>query len=237
MFTRSNQMKRLPTLAVALLFFSLPSFLTADSSNTEVPGGLTVTISGTSIEAAGATPGGTVIFLGVQRRPIPGAARVGTWAEASHDEDNDGVVSLALEEAPPLKSAWAAMDLSTGRTGTVVGSGFTPDIQLPGAGGFELDPNSGEILLRLDRAILQILIIRPTLGAWATRAYDGGRGDVDQDEDGTLRFSFSSVDPLMPEFGTFPGLAASDVIAAIDENRLTLLLLRGADAPLAGGAR
>ncbi|MGE0639227.1 MAG: hypothetical protein AB7G12_06850 [Thermoanaerobaculia bacterium] len=194
-------------------------------------GEFALTVSGRQIVASGLTSGGQLILLGVQREPIPGSARVGTWVEALTDDDLDGSVIFDLERPAARKSAWAAMDLATGTTATAVGPGFHPDVERPGAEAFEIDPVSGEVLLRLEREILQIIAVRPTAGAWALRAYEGARGDIDGANDGILRFSLGALEPLLPEFGEYPGLSPSDLIVAIDERTLTIFLVRGSNAP------
>lgn len=219
---------KLWSLVLFLASLVLPGAIASAAGGPEE---IALTISGRQIVASGLTSGGQLILLGVQREPIPGSARVGSWVEALTDDDLDGSVTFDLERPAPRKSAWAAMDLATGTTATAVGPGFHPDVERPGAEAFEIDPVSGEVLFRLEREILQIIAVRPTVGAWALRAYDGARGDVDGENDGVLRFSLSALEPLLPEFGEYPGLSRNDLIVAIDERTLTIFLVRGSNAP------
>ena len=215
----------------ALCLLTLPFALDAQSPPHAGAPGLSVTTTGTEIQVVGASPGGQVVLVGVQREPIPGASSIATWARAIADDDADGSVGLDLERPVAIKSAWAAIDMATGDVATATGPGFVPKIVRLGADSLEVDPETGEIRIRFESEVLQIVLIRPTVGAWATRAYDGGNGDADGAQDFSLHFETTSLRPLLPEFGDFANLQDGDKIGAVDERNLTLFLLDGADAP------
>ena len=155
---------------------------------------LQLTTAGQEVQIAGVSAGGTMVLLGIAREPLAGAASVESWVRTLTDDDGDGLVALDIERAVPLKSAWGAIDLATGNAGVTVAAGFPLDVVRPGAAGFEFDPVAQTPLLRLDRETVHFLLVRPGVGAWAMKAYDGGRGDTGNLEegipDGTLR-----VDP------------------------------------------
>jgi hypothetical protein len=135
---------------------------------------LDISTIGHEIRIQGNSAGGMVVVVGVAREPLPGATRVESWVLALPDDDLDSEVVLDLERAVPLKSAWGAVDLATGSSGTAVGEGFPLDVVRPGPSGFELDPISGAPLIRLARATVHFVLVRPGIGAWSLRAYDGG---------------------------------------------------------------
>ncbi len=228
-------MKSVRQIAAIAWFLASTTLLTAETPSPDLVRGLEVSASGHEIQISGATARGTVVLVGIAREALPGAARVESWVQALADDDGDGQVLLDLERDVPLKSAWGAVDLATGTSGVAIVESFPLDVVLPGPAGFELDPISGAPLIRLDRAMVNFVLVRPGVGAWALKAYDGGYGDVgnliDGAPDGLLRVDPRIFAPLRPEFGDFPGLSAQDWIGAMDERRLTIFLLRGADAP------
>lgn len=227
-----NTVRQLFAIACSL---SSTTVLAAGAPSPDLVRGLQVSAIGQEIQISAATAGGTVVLVGIAREPLPGAARVESWVQVLSDDDGDGQVVLDLGRDVPLKSAWGAVDLATGISGVAIVEGLPVDVVRPGAAGFELDPLSGAPVIRLDRATVNFVLVRPGVGAWSQRGYDGGFGDVgnltEGAPDGLLRVDPRTFTPLLPEFGEFPGLSAQDWIGAIDERRLTIFLLRGADAP------
>ncbi len=219
-----------------LCLLASTSLLATDKPSPDLARTLQLTTSGQEIRVSGAGAGGSVVLIGIARRPLAGAASVESWVQTLADDDEDGIATLDLGREVPLKSAWGAIDLATGNAGVAVAEGFPLEIIRPGVAGFELDAVSQRPLIRLERSTAQFLLVRPGFGAWALKAYDGGSGDMGNLEDGVpdgaLRVDPTAFEPLQPEFGEFPGLSARDWIGAIDERQLTIFILRGADAPV-----
>lgn len=229
-------MKLVHSLFGPICLLAATSLLADDKPGQDLARTLQLSASGHQIQVSGATAGNTVVLMGIAREPLAGATSVESWVRALADDDGDGIATLDLKREVPLKSAWGAIEIASGNAGVAVAEGFPLEIVRPGPAGFELDPVEQVPLIRLDRSTLQFLLVRPGVGAWALKAYDGGSGDLGNLEDGVpdglLRVDPRQFEPLKAEFGEFPGLSARDWIGAIDDRKLTILLLRGADAPV-----
>lgn len=229
-------MRLVRSLLAPLFLFASASLLASDKPGPDLARGLQLSATGHEIRVSGANAGGTVVLVGIAREPLAGAARVESWVRTLTDDDGDGSVVLEIGREVPVKSAWSAIDLASGNAGVAVAEGLALEIVRPGVAGFELDPTTQAPVIRLDRKTIQFLLVRPGVGAWALKAYDGGAGDLGNSEegipDGWLRVDPRQFTPLRADFGEFPGLSAQDWIGAIDERRLTIFLLRGADAPV-----
>lgn len=227
-------MRSLRYAAATWLLTSAP-LLAGEATPGDLIRGLRVSASGHEVRVAGVSPGGAVVLMGVAREPLPGAAQVESWLLQLPDDDRDGQVTLELTRAVPFKSAWLAIDLATGQSGGAAGEEFPLDTVLPGPAGFSFDRSLNVPLIRLDRATVHFALIRPGIGAWAAKAYDGGDADIGNPSqgvpDGVLQVDPRAFLPLKDGLGRFPGLGSADRIGAIDEKSLTLFMLRGADAP------
>src|SRR5689334_3652158 len=77
------------------------------------PAGPTLVVTAQSVVVAGMTPGGAVVWLGLERRVAEYEATF-VRRHGTLQADAQGQGQLPLTEAVPLQSIWAAIDLQTG---------------------------------------------------------------------------------------------------------------------------
>ena len=138
------------------------------------------------------------------------------------DADADGIVRFELGRDVPFKSVWFAVDLATGELAVAAPEGF-PLREVP------FPARAIPALLNridLDRPLVEIVLVRPSVGAWAVRVGDGGDKDEDREADGTLRAALSALTPLGDSPPPPERLRASDLLLVIDPQRLDVLIAR-----------
>lgn len=173
---------------------------------------------------SGLSPGGTAAVLSVWRERALGA---GTRVHRIHllaiDDDGDGLVTLDLSHPVPSGSVWIIVDLESGET----------TLQAPAASGLRemaVDPRRfARAMDRLvvDRSDIEVLAVRPGVGAWSLSLHDGGDIDGDRTDDGRITLALVDLEPL-GETATPPpdSLEAGDVIALIDPRRMDAIAVR-----------
>jgi hypothetical protein len=200
-------------LALAAAGWGLSLFF-APSATAQTP--FALGFEGQAVTAAGATPGGEVVFWSVYRARL---ARVSTRVGQLGDRataDSGGAARLDLGREVPGLSVWAAVDLASGRTA------------LGSPGGFrwtEIDPKGRRIdkalgRLAVDRHALSVLAVRPGAGSWQANVFDGGALDEDGAYDGSLRASLAAFLPDRKSGHAPPQFQTGDVVVAVDPDDL-----------------
>lgn len=176
-----------------------------------------------AVLASGLAPGGQVIFFAAARTDQRYHRWVRTWREAVEDLDGDGVARLELDGEVPLKSLWLAVDLS-GEVGVAAPEGFPlREVALEaGALAGAADPE-----LRLRLRWLEVLWVRPGVGAWGATAFEGGEGDGDGRADDRVTAALASLAPVRADGPPAPrSLLAGDLLLLISPDWLEYTLVR-----------
>ncbi|HWW59729.1 MAG TPA: hypothetical protein VN181_00040 [Thermoanaerobaculia bacterium] len=177
---------------------------------------LQLTVADGEVQIQNVGPRG-VVLLGAtlqQEMSIPTLRR---FSEVLEDADQDGIVTYKPQGGTPLRGIWVAIDCESGSL--VIGG--RPDydlIQLPFPVASEMRDTNG-MLAALDeeRSELDLVVVRPRVGAWLVRGRDGGSRDADGMTNGRLLVEFDNGTALSGTLEPSPGrLQQSDVIAAID---------------------
>jgi hypothetical protein len=178
-----------------------------------------------SVVASGLTAGGDVVFFGVAREPRELIGRIVDRETVLHDDDGDGVVSWALEVAVPVRSMWAAVDLASGQWG--LGTPGEYPLRLLDTETSETKESDGQlnrILVRRD--FVELLLVRPGVGAWMAQLFDGD--ELDRDGAATVSVLAAPADlqpvassPKAPEVFQ-PG----DVVVVMDPDAMALSATR-----------
>jgi hypothetical protein len=179
-----------------------------------------------AVVISGVTLKGQVVLLGVTREigeddfPV-----VHRHLKILSDEDGDGVIRYPIEGGVPLRSLWAVADLKSGDYDTAAPERF--GIRRVNWRGRGLGRrNDGRDSVEDRRNLLELLVVRPQAGAWASRVSDGDESD----SDGTINGRLEGVmDEMKPISGTSPPpsvLQKDDLVVAIDPNALEITLIK-----------
>jgi hypothetical protein len=193
---------------------------------------LKVVAGKTSVVVEGLEAGGQAVLIGAAREPLPGAVQVQVWTELISDEKGDGIATYDLGRDLPERSAWTAVEVSTGAAGSLTPAETPQLANVLGPESFDVDPITGHRVVRLEGANLHLIVVRSGVGVWSQEAWDGGDGDLDGGEpDGWLRVDPTSFAPISAAAGEFPGLVSGDLVAVVDVDQLQSFLLRDGEVP------
>ena len=166
----------------------LPATLTADPP-------LQATLDGTTLQVSNVEAGGRVVLAYVKRwRPeyYPRTAR--------HDEilvaDGDGTAAVELDELPPPKFIAFAVELDSGRFDVVTPEGSPAHAVSMPVNSLQTGPGSHLDRLHLDGPQIELLLVRPGVGAWRLTQFDGGLDDLSPSSDGQILTELASMEPI-----------------------------------------
>jgi hypothetical protein len=164
-------------------------------------------------------PGDTVVVFGAAQR-VGGTRQLMRWQRVASDDDGDGQIEVVLPRPVEPNSIWLAVSTETGALGTAApaGSEFRR-IDFPAA---VLPKDAAGALDRYitGRDAVDLLVIRPHVGAWAGFAADGRQGDADGKYNGGLTLKFSNLRTIHGNSPSPPHLTPHDVVVAVDVRRL-----------------
>lgn len=167
-----------------------------------------------SIRLSGITPGGDAICFGrsvVHREGIP---QLTGHLKRLTDTDRDGTVEWQIDV--PAFSVWTVVDFSSGAFAVASPPGFELRlIDLP-----EVMWRGGTSYVDLSRDHLDYLLVRPRVGVWTLRAFEGGRLDADGRTDAKLRAQLAVMRAADGSPPAPPTATPRDVIVIIDPRAL-----------------
>ena len=204
------------------------------SGEASAPPELAVTFEEAAVVAAELSPGGDAVFWSVGREPLgalqrvvrhQGVVVVDALGEARFEPESGEVL---------LKSVWAVADVATGAFAIAAPPGFVlREIPFPGKG-FAAGAPGRVNRLRHELSALDLLMVRPGVGAWRLRAHDTGARDRDGEDDDRVLTDLDDLEPLDPGGpGPPERYLRDDVLLVLDPRELTFYStrLRGAPAP------
>lgn len=134
-----------------------------------------------SVTGSGVTPAGNAVFFSVSRQAGAWMDHTVPRVEAVTDLDGDGAVDFALGGALAERSIWALVDVANGTFCVDGPDGFEPqEVAFDPPAAFK----KGMIGDR--RQSLELLVVRPGVGAWHGRLFDGAAGDLSAASDGMV---------------------------------------------------
>lgn len=178
-----------------------------------------------ALVVSGMTPKGRVVWFGVAKQTEGYMARFVRRDELLADEDGDGSVRWALDQAVPLQSIWVAVDLASGEVAVATPPGYPLRDASPAPGRGPGEPGRPE-WVETGREILEMLVVRPGQGAWGMTLGDGGEGDGDGVGDGRITAALARLRALGDSPGPPERFQARDLVFAVDLNRMELLTER-----------
>jgi len=194
-----------------------------------------------AVVASDLTPGGDAVFFSVARIPrgylnqvvrFRSIELVDPFGEARFSpETDDGTV--------PLKSVWAVVDLASGAYGVGAPPRFKlREVAFPGRG-FEVGAPGLVNRLRHRFSFVDMLLVRPGVGAWWLRAHDVGPHDRDGADDDVSTTALEDMEPLGSALGQAPPppdrFGQDDVLVVIDPRTLRFYATRLLGPPSGGG--
>lgn len=169
-----------------------------------------------AVVAEGITPGGEAVWLSVSREAGEWSETLIPFHEVTLDEDGDGRVELVREkEFVATESVWIVADLATGAASVAV----SDDYEKPEGE----DPLWDEIDLRIFfdvRESLEVIVVRPKVGAWHGTVVDGAKTDADGLDDGLITILASALEPIGKTEERLIELLPGDVLLGIDRHSL-----------------
>lgn len=192
------------------LFFLLSAFLGVASGALASPP--TIAFEAQRVLVSGVTAGSQLAWIGVGIRELEFVNQLERRSSIIKDDDANG--SIALEFPLPLtpRSIWAAVDLTSGEFSVAAPPGSElHEVSFPHNGiGATLN------FLEDQRGFVELLVARPTIGAWALTAGDGGESDSDGDTNRSIRVDFDEMHPLGESPAPPDRLQPGDVVIVVD---------------------
>lgn len=191
---------------------------------------ITVTFSGTLVQAAGITPGGTtVIEAALNERTATMYVRLNLVSKVLVDDDKDGAVTFDLGHPISPRSIWAIVDVASGDY--VVTSPTSALLRNTVVGPTLIrksDPNLDDEL-RNDGMAVSAIWVRPGIGngtVWRVRATDGSTSDDDRTPNGHSISATASFFTLTGKDKPPKKFKKDDLIIAIDPFELTYKVVK-----------
>ena len=191
------------------------------------PAELVVTFKEAAVLAAELTPGGDAVFFSVAREPQGAFNRI---VRRSGVEVVDGLGEALFQPAEgwvPPKSVWVVADVASGGFAVAAPEGFLlREIPFPGQA-FEAGAPGLVNRLRHATPYLDLLLIRPGVGAWTLQSHDGAPSDRSLEGDGEVVADLAELEPL-DELAPRPPerYAKDDVLVIVDPRTLRFAATR-----------
>lgn len=185
-----------------------------------------VTLESNAVVASGVTASGKVVLLGVTREigedDYPTLRR---HLEVLTDEDGDGVVRYNVDEGVLSRSLWAVTDLTSGDFDHI--SPEATGLRRVNWRGRGLERRAdGKDSVEDQRRVLELVVVRPQVGAWSLRVHDGAESDGDGAVDGRLAGILESMEPLGESPAPPAVFQRDDVVLGLDPFGLELTLIK-----------
>lgn len=185
-----------------------------------------VTLEADAVLISGATPKGQIVLLGVTREigedDFPVVRR---HLEVLADDDGDGAIRYAVDEGVPLRSLWAVADLTSGDHDAAAPERFGLRRVNWRGRGLQRRPD-GKDAIEDRRPRLELLVVRPQVGAWALRVNDGDADDADGIIDGRLEGVLDRMTPLAASPQAPSVFQRDDLVLALDPAALEITLVK-----------
>lgn len=217
--TRHPLARSLPIAGTLLALLALPAAAPVAAAPPELA------FEPAAVVVSGLPPAGEVIVYGITREHL-----VYFWRLVPTREvllaDATGTARLEVPDGVGPRSIWAAVEPMTGELALASPEGFTPrELAFPAAGLGQSEAGAWRVL-QIGFERVELLYVRPGVGAWWLFAADGATSDDDGAENSTLRVRFDRALPLWGAELPPAGLAPGDVVFAVSLDTLDFFAAR-----------
>jgi len=205
------------SLALAAIFWSVTAWAAPPQASPSIA------LTNGGIAISGITPGASAVVLRISREKR-GYAIGYVRRDYLLSADALGNAQMNLASVPPI-SVWCVVDLQTGTYAMTAPSGY-PVRRIPfPTNGLRAASNGQLNRLRLKHDFLEILWVRPGVGAWQKDVGDGGASDDDHGLDGHISIGPEQMEaiggsPLPPNH-----FLPSDTFILVDPDTMELLAI------------
>lgn len=182
----------------------------------------------TAVTVKGLTSEGLAVLFSIAWESEKGALQLVRRESLLPDSNGDGEVRKDLGKPIPPRSIWFAVDLMSGELvvrqpqARVLDKARFPAWSLP----FNLDH------LELRRDFVQLVLVRPRVGAWGGRVHDGFDSDPDGKRNGIVQVRLDRLWALGDSPPPPQVLAAGDLLLIVDPTLTQYMTFR---LPRGGG--
>lgn len=185
-----------------------------------------VTLETDAVVISGVTPKGQVVLFGVTREigedDFPTVRR---HLEMLTDEDGDGAIRFPIQPEVPVRSLWAVADLASGDHDEVAPEKFRLRRVNWRGRGLERRQD-GKDAVEDQRTLLELLVVRPKVGAWILRVGDGDPSDTDGVINGRLEGVLEQMRPMTGSPSPPSVFQQDDLVLAIDPTAMEITLVK-----------
>jgi len=193
------------------------AFTIAVGLSTAVLGAPALRFSGKTVTVTGIAPGASAVVFSVANEPDGGAVPIPmrtTQTVQLNDDDRDGQVSFDRERVVPAVGIWIAVDLSSGERTVSGGPGFEPvALQLTDVA---KQDNNGQLRkLSADLGEVEVLVVRPRMGAWQGYVAKSSKADESRGNE-ALRWDLGALRSIGNSPAAPNNLKQGDIVAIVD---------------------
>jgi hypothetical protein len=212
-------------VVLALLGSQPPATAQTADTASDQPKPLTLAVNGPSVRAEGVSPGARVAWFGITRASNGQVPTLTRFEEIVADEDFDGVVELETGEVPD-RSVWVAVELGNGALGVLAPNRAVVREIAPPTDNLRAGPGA-----RLDRVAdrrpyAELVLVRPSAGAWGLSAGKGTDADEAAPETDGFVAALTSFRPIGDTAGEPGEVAHGDILVAVDRHTLEFYAVR-----------
>ncbi len=179
----------------------------------------TLAFEETSVVAGGFSEGEEVVFFAVARIPLGFTSQVETY-QSEEIADFFGEARFDLGKETPLKSVWAVVSRRSGAFVIGAPEGFSlREVEFP-RDAFHPGATGAVSRIRHRFPWVDLLVVRPQVGAWHQRVSDGGGTDRDDQANGRPETDLEDLVPIGLSPGPPERLTPHDVVVAINPRDL-----------------
>jgi len=181
-----------------------------------------IAISESAVTVSSISPGASVAWLALGHEAEAFMTQYRSRDGVIEDADADGVITIEYPATIPLRFVIAVVDLESGAWKVATRDDFTSfPIEPAGRFGRARGMRPSLDMVEIERNELEVLLVRPRVGAWRLRAFEGSPADADRANDAVLTIRFADLTPLATPGNAVPGtLKPGDVLIAIDPEEL-----------------
>lgn len=201
---------------IAFALFLLASLSAAAARPVQEP---SIVVSNNVLSITNISAGGSVAVFGAAQH-VGTTVHLKRWQRLLTDTDSDGRVDWDLGTETPLDTLWVAVDVSTGGVAAVAPTESRfQRIEFPAEALRKGQDDKIEQFVA-GRKMIDLLVVRPRVGAWAGFAADGHASDGDQQQNGQSAVVFAQARALDGRAPAPRHLTPRDVVVAVDLRKL-----------------